>query len=335
MRNIPGSVLVTGGAGFIGSMTTSMLLEAGAHVRVLDSFLFGSDHMPQHDNLDLIQGDVRNTSDVYAAMDGVDAVVHLAGIVGEPACKINDQTSLTTNIISNLNVLECMTSKYSNLCSRLVYVSSCSVYGNVAGMYDQVDERTPPMPLSEYAAAKLEAERMIFDYAARDPRFIPTIVRLTTIFGWSLRPRTDLVTNMFALRGMRGEPIKIFGGGNQFRSLIHVSDVAGAVMAVLGAPLYATDRQIFHIGEETNNVTVKEIAEIVKDVLPDTQIEMVPGQLTDRRDYKIDCTKIKNALNWKAKYSVRDGVVDFVENARKSNLDLTSDRYRNDTYAYK
>jgi nucleoside-diphosphate-sugar epimerase len=124
-------------------------LKVGGKVRVLDSFLFGADHLPKHDKLELMQGDVRNATDVYKGLEGVDAVVHLAGIVGEPACAINDAASITTNIISNLTLLECMNTKYASLASRLVYMSSCSVCGNVQNMYPPVNESTPPMPLSE------------------------------------------------------------------------------------------------------------------------------------------------------------------------------------------
>ena len=329
-------ILVTGGAGFIGSVLVNLLSEKGFDVRVLDSFLFGSSHISDVKNVDLMHGDVRDASAVCAALDGVDAVVHLAGIVGEPACNVDRTANLSTNIISNKLLFEAMTNKFADNVNRLIYVSSCSVYGNVQGMYDAVDESTPTMPLSTYAAAKLESERMLFEYAALNSTFSPTVLRLTTIFGWSPRPRADLVTNAFALNAMKGRPIPIYGGGGQYRSLIHVHDVASAVLAVLESPRYAVDRQIFHVGDENNNKTVAEIAELVKKVVPETVIKHMDGMPADRRDYRIQCNKICNALHWQARFSVEDGIRDFVDNARKSNLDLDDPlKYRNDKIVYK
>lgn len=332
MRNI----LVTGGAGYIGSAVVDELLARGHKPVVFDSFLWGDSGLDKNrDKIEVINGDVRNSADLVYALEKVDGVIHLAGIVGAPACSNNPLAHYTTNVESTRTLVNCMTDPELKLVKDIVFCSSCSVYGNTAGMFDEVNENTPTMPLSEYAEGKLRAEQIIFDKAKENPHFSPTIMRLTTIFGWSLRPRLDLVTNLFAYKALKEKKITVNGDGMQYRSLIHVRDVANGLVTALLAPRYVRDRQVFHIGEETNNVTVKGIAELVKKYLPDTDIQFLEQAETDRRDYKISCTKIKNMLNWKAKYSVEDGIKELVEMMQDPNFDTENSNWRNNNFDYK
>lgn len=328
-------VLITGGGGYIGSAVVEKVLEKGHFPVVFDSFLWGRDSLSGLENrIELIEGDIRNSRDVIYALQDVDAVIHLAGIVGQPACTNNPLAHYTVNIESTRTLVDCMTDPMLRLVPDLIYCSSCSIYGNVAGLFEEVDENTPPMPLSEYADAKLKAEQIIFGKAEEVPHFFPTVLRLTTIFGWSRRMRLDLVTNLFAYKALRDGELTIFGDGSQYRSLIHVQDVADALVTALDAPRYLRDRQVFHVGEENNNVTVREIAEMVKDALPETKINFSGGADTDRRDYRIGCTKIKNGLNWKAKFSVRDGINDIIQNLKAGTIDPTDPKHRNDQTDY-
>ncbi|HTV71948.1 MAG TPA: NAD-dependent epimerase/dehydratase family protein [Rhizobiaceae bacterium] len=329
-------VLVTGGAGYIGSCVVELLIEKGHFPVVFDTFFFGKDQfMGREDQLQLIEGDIRNARDVSYALEGIDGVIHLAGIVGQPACAYNHKAHYTTNVESTHTLVNCMTDHEMDLVRDLVFCSSCSVYGNVAGMYEEVVETTPTMPLSEYAHGKLRAEHIILNKAKEMPQFSPTIVRLTTIFGWSPRPRLDLVTNLFAYKAVKGDEITIFGGGRQYRSLIHVRDVASALVTALEAPRYLRHGEIFHVGEETNNVQVRELADKVKALVPDARITFRDEEDTDRRDYKINCQKIKNALNWKAKYSVDQGLEEMIEKLRTQNWDFTQQRFRNVPFDYR
>ena len=317
-------VLVTGGAGYIGSATVSELLAKGHEVRVLDSMIWGDAALNKVMNqIEMMEGDVRNARDVAYAAEGMDACVHLAGIVGDPACRINSTAHYTTNVEATNTVVNVLTDPEAHLVRDFVFASSCSVYGNVAGLYDEVTETTPTGPLSAYADGKLRSEEIIRRKAAENPNFHPTILRLTTLFGWSHRPRMDLVTNLFAHKALTEGEINIFGDGKQFRSLIHVFDVARAIVAVLEQPRFKRDRRTFHVGDQRNNRTVAEIAERVAEYVPGTKVNYKPGEPTDKRDYKINCTKIRNAIGWERTMSVEDGIADVVENLKA--LDVTYD----------
>jgi len=269
------------------------------------------------------------------ALEGVDAVIHLAGIVGAPACAQSPKATFTTNVESTRTLVNCMTDPEVGLVRDLVFCSSCSVYGNVYGLYDEVHEGTPTVPLSEYAASKLRGERIIFDRAEQVPHFSPTVLRLTTIFGWSPRPRFDLVTNAFVERAYREGRITVYGGGQQYRSLIHVRDVASALVRAVESPRYMRDRQVFHVGDDANNVTVAEIARTVAHYLPDTRIEFPDEQAGDRRDYRINCQRIRNTLNWQARYSVAAGIEELVDRLREGAVDPAADAWRNDRFTYR
>lgn len=328
-------VLVTGGAGYIGCLVVDELLKRNHLPLVFDTFYWGKESLePVRDKIDIIEGDCRNSKDIIYALEGIDGIIHLAGIVGEPACLSNPKAHYTTNIESTRTLINCCTEAELDLVRDFVYASSCSVYGNVQGLYSEVTEDTSPAPLSAYASAKLRAEKIILDRAKKVPHFHPTILRLTTVFGWSLRPRLDLVTNLFAYRAWKEKKITIYGNGLQYRSLIHVKDVARALVATLEAQRFIRSGKIFHLGEESNNLTLKDLAEIVRAILPDTKIKTLKDKPTDRRDYRIDSRKFRNNVEWKAQYSILDGIKELVEKFETLNWDWESAKYRNGSYDY-
>ncbi len=328
-------VLVTGGAGYIGSLVVKEILERGHRPVVLDLLHWGKEGLASILNeATILEGDCRNSRDLVCALEGVDAVVHLAGIVGEPACKINYKANYTVNIESTRTIINCCTDPNLDLVKDFIFLSSCSVYGNMKGLFDEVTEETPTNPLSLYADGKLQSEKIIMDKAKALPHFRPTILRLTTVFGWSPRPRLDLVTNLFAYRAWKDGKITIFGDGMQYRSLVHVKDVARAVAHTLDAPRFMRAGKIYHIGEENNNKTVREIAETVKSFLPSTEIEFKEGAPTDKRDYRINCRRMKNIMGWRAKYTVERGVKEIIEKFDELNYDWESSNYRNDRFDY-
>ena len=329
-------VLITGGAGYIGNLVARKLVATGHEPVILDTFNWGREALEDiSSSAIIIEGDCRSSKNIIYALEGVDAVIHLGGIVGEPACKINYKAHHTINVESTRTLLSCMTNPHLDLIKDFIFLSSCSVYGNVAGLYDEVTEDTPTAPLSYYAEGKLLSEQIIWEYYRKCPHLSPTILRLTTVFGWSPRPRLDLVTNLFVYKALKEGKITIFGDGKQYRSLIHVDDVAEAVMKVFTSPRFMREGRLFHVGEESNNKTVAEIASIVKRVLPDTEIEFKTGQPTDRRDYRINCKRLQNVLGWKAKYSVEDGIVELADKLQNLEWDWESPKYRNNLFDYK
>jgi nucleoside-diphosphate-sugar epimerase len=269
-------ILITGGAGYIGSTVVQELSNKGHKLVVMDTFNWGRDALePLSNVIRIIKGDCRNSKDLIYALEQVDAVIHLAGIVGDPACKINFKAHHTVNVEATRTLVNCCTDPNLDLIRDFIFLSSCSVYGNVNGLYDQVTEENKPNPLSLYAQAKLQSEQIILKRAQEIPYFHPTILRLTTVFGWSPRPRLDLVTNYFAYKAWKDRKLTIFGDGMQYRSLISVKDVARAIAQILDTPRFMRDGKIFHVGEERNNKTIKEIAEIAKSILPKTEIEII------------------------------------------------------------
>ena len=328
-------VLVTGGAGYIGSLVVEELLSRGHRPVVFDLFNWGREAItPFEADVDLFEGDCRNSRDIIYALEGVDGIIHLAGIVGEFACQSNHKAHFSINVESTRTLINCCTDPELELVRDFVYASSCSVYGNVKGLYEEVTEQTPTAPLSDYAHAKLRSEQIILDKGRELAHFHPTILRLTTVFGWSHRPRLDLVTNLFAYHAWKKGVMTIFGDGSQYRSLIHVRDVARALVQTLEAPRYMRDGHIFHLGEETSNLTVRQIAEIVHKRIPSARIQLNDTTPSDRRDYRINCQKIRNTIGWQAGHTVEDGINELVDKFETMDLDWESWKYRNNNFKY-
>ena len=327
-------VLVTGGAGYIGTNVVEELLERGHRPVVLDTFYWGREPLQSFGSrVELVEGDCRNSRDVINVLEGIDAVLHLAGIVGEAACLQNPKAHFSTNVESTRTLINCCTDPELDLVRDFIYSSSCSVYGNTHGVYSEVREDTPPYPLSAYAHAKLRSEEIILARGREILHFHPTVLRLTTVFGWSQRPRLDLVTNLFAYRAWASGEIPIRGTGEQYRSLIHVKDVATAFVDALEAPRFMRDGRIFHVGDQSNNRTVMEIAETVKALFPKTTIRRTAGP-TDRRDYYINCQRFQNLTGWRPKQTVEDGIAEMFGKFEELDWDWEDERFRNSSYAY-
>lgn len=328
-------VLVTGGSGYIGSLTVEELLKKGHQPVVFDMFYWGRQALqPYIEQVDIIEGDCRNSKDIIYALENIDAIIHLAGIVGEFACASNHKAHFSINVESTRTLVNCCTDPELDLVRDFIFASSCSVYGNVKGLYDEVTEETPTAPLSSYAYAKLQSEKILFDRAKEIQHFHPTALRLTTVFGWSNRPRLDLVTNLFAYKAWKEKKIKVFGDGEQYRSLIHVRDIARAFVETLEAPRFMRSGKIFHLGEENNNMSIKQIAQTVKKFIPDTEVEFSTSKPTDRRDYRINCQKLKNTIGWKAEYSVEDGVQEMIDQFNTLDWNWDDKRFSNSSFEY-
>lgn len=270
-------ILVTGGAGYLGSVLSQKLLEKGYQVRVIDALWYGKEPIKDclsNDNFELVQEDIRNLISTVKSMDKIDAVIHLASIVGMPASSIEPRTSEEINYLATKNIAE--------LCelheiSTYIFASTCSVYGSQPNSL--ITEKSPLDPLDFYSHQKFKSERAI-GWLNRSP----TIFRFGTLFGLSPRMRFDLVINLFIAQALKEKKITVFGG-EQYRPFLHVADAADALIYALEKNLTGTYNVI------SENYRIKEIAEKISNV---TGCEInFSNEQPDKRNYKVSSEKIE------------------------------------------
>lgn len=295
-----GLVLVIGGAGYIGCSLVRRLLEEGRRVRVLDNAVYGLEPIQDllhHPNLDYMDGDSRNIQDVVKAMRQVSSIVHLAAIVGDPACELDHKTTIEINYAATRMLIE-IAKGYG--VERFLFASSCSVYGAT----DEImDENSTVEPVSLYGKTKVSSEEALIESVTVN--FHPVIMRFATVFGLSNRPRFDLVVNLLSAKAKQDGRITIFNG-KQWRPFIHVSDLAEAIILLLNASLSAVSQEIFNVGDNRLNHTLADVAEVVQRVFPGTQIEH--SENADRRNYRVSFSKIEKRVGFRCRYTLEDGV---------------------------
>lgn len=295
------SVLVIGGAGYIGSALLPKLLDGGYRVRVLDLMFYGTDPIApvlDHPNLELIEGDLRHVESVVTAMRGMDAVVHLGAIVGDPACNLDEELTIAVNLRATQMIAD--VAKASGI-RRFLFASTCSVYG--AG--NQIlDESSPAQPISLYGRTKLAAERGLRRMS--DENFYPTICRFGTIYGFSGRTRFDLVINLLTAKA-RTEGVITVHGGDQWRPFVHVDDAALAVYELLTAPFEVVGDQTFNVGSNAQNMTIADVGRLIKEIVPDAELSIDLDD-TDKRDYRVNFDKITKAVGFEPQWTVESGI---------------------------
>lgn len=303
-------VLVTGGAGYIGSILVEQLLEQGYKVKVLDRFLFGRDSLSfcfDTPEVEFIYSDLQNEREIDRYLSDVDAVVHLAGLVGDPSCAVDQEFTRQSNILTTRNLYRAVLKAEI---PRFVFASSCSVYGfSEAIAY----EDGPTNPVSIYAETKLESEHDIL--SALSDRCCATILRFATVFGHSYRPRFDLVGNRFVAQAIDTGKISVHGG-SQFRPFVHTRDIVRAIVKVLEAPTDKVHGQIFNVGDQNVTFSIQGLAEVVQSVLSNKypiQLNIESG-ITDPRSYVVCFDKIKNVLGFSASVSLEQGVTEIAQN---------------------
>jgi nucleoside-diphosphate-sugar epimerase len=295
-----GPVLVIGGAGYIGCWLVRRLLEEGQRVRVLDNAVYGLEPIRAllaNPRLDYQNGDCRNIQDVVKAMRGVSSVVHLAAIVGDPACEIDHTATIEINYAATRMLVE-IAKGYG--VERFLFASSCSVYG-ASGEF--MTEASPVKPVSLYGETKVASERVLME--AADDLFHPVLLRFATVFGLSNRPRFDLVVNLLTAKACQDGVITIYNG-EQWRPFVHVKDLAEAMILILNAPLCDVSRQVFNVGDNRLNLRLSEMAATIKHVIPETIVESVEN--SDRRNYRVIFDKIEKCLGFQCRYTLEDGV---------------------------
>lgn len=298
-------VLVTGGAGYIGSVLVRQLLAKNFKVRVLDSLKFGGDALYEvmlHPNFEFIHGDVRNPDDVSKALAGVEAVAHLAAIVGDPACKKYSEEALQTNWEGSVALFN-MAEKAG--VKRFVFASTCSNYGKMENPDSFVVETSELKPVSLYAELKVKFEKFILEEKKNSP-MCSTSLRFSTVYGFSPRIRFDLTVNEFTRNATINGQQEIWGA--QFwRPYCHVEDLARAVVLVLESEESKVKANVFNVGSTEENYNKGMIISEVCKVVPNVVVEYVESA-EDPRDYRVNFDKIKNELGYTITKTVPDGV---------------------------
>jgi len=308
-------VLVTGHKGYIGTILVPMLLEAGHELVGMDSDLYrGStfgDNMP---SIPEIEKDVR---DVEAKdLEGFEAVLHLAGLSNDPLGNLNPDLTRLINHEATVHLGEL--AKKAGV-SRYIFSSSCSNYG--AGGDNWLNEESAFNPVTPYGVSKVKSEQGLA--ALADDNFSPTFLRNATAFGVSPRLRFDLVLNNLTAWAFTTGRVFIKSDGTPWRPIVHIEDISRAFLAALEAPKEAVHNEAFNVGRNEDNYQIRELADMVKDIVPNCKVEYAEDAGPDLRCYRVDCSKILRVLpEFKPQWSARKGVQELYDAYKAVGLTL-------------
>lgn len=308
------SVLITGGAGYVGHVLTPQLLADGYRVTVYDTFYFGA-HLPKDPNLKLVEGDIRDAGRFEEAVKGHDAVIHLACISNDASFELDERLSTTINYDAFEGLV--LAAKQAGV-KRFIYASTSSVYG-VSDAPD-VTEDHPLVPLTLYNKFKGLCEPILFKHQTRD--FVCTTIRPATVCGYSPRCRLDLSVNILTNHAVNKGKITVFGG-SQLRPNLHILDMVDAYRTFLKADDAKIAGEVFNCGYQ--NHSIMDIAKIVKRVVQEEfpekgDIEIVRTETDDNRSYHVNSDKIGRVLGFRPKRTIDDAVRDLCAAFRRGDL---------------
>lgn len=302
------SILVTGGAGYVGSGLLRDLLLDGYHVTCVDKLMFGGDSLLgiwHNQNFRFIKCDINN----WGAFDKVlttynfDAVIHLAAIVGDPACSIDSALAIRTNWDSTKWLLDkCIEIGIP----RFVFASTCSNYGKMPNPDSYVNEESPLAPVSLYAELKVKFEEYMLKEIKKHEQFYPTSLRFSTVYGLSPRMRFDLTVNEFTKDLAMGKELVVFGE-KFWRPYCHVKDFSNAFITVLRASSDKVSYNVFNVGDTSENYTKQMLVEEIIKIIPNANIKYIQKN-EDPRDYRVNSDKIRRELDFKVTMHVSDGI---------------------------
>ena len=313
-------ILITGGAGYVGSLLTEDLTNRGYEVTVIDLMIYGEEVLKKKKNLHIFKGDIRDQNLLKKIIPGHEVIIHLACISNDPSFELNPTLGKSINLDSFLPLVEI--SRKSNV-KRFIFASSSSVYG--IKMEKDVHENMSLNPLTDYSKYKMECEKILLKYKSKE--FVPIVIRPATVCGYSPRQRLDVVVNIFANLGFNNREIKIFGG-NQLRPNIHIKDMIDAYLILIEADDNKVSGEIFNAGYE--NISVLDLAKLTKNVLGD-DIKLKNIDSNDNRSYHISSKKIKNLLKFSPKYTIKNAIEDLKDAFEKKLLpnSLEDEKYFN------
>ncbi len=303
-------VLITGGAGYLGSVLTRHLLNEHHEVRVLDSLVHGpQDHLSDLaavKEFEFIEGDIRDVDVVRSALCGIDAVVHLAGIVGDPACAKEPELAQEVNFDASIKLHSLAVSADVK---RFLFASTCSNYGRMLDATGYVNEKSELRPVSLYARSKVEFEQYLLAKCEHGlpPTGMPILLRFATLFGTSPRMRFDLTVNEFTRDLLQDRELVVYG--EQFwRPYVHVHDAARAILLALEAPAEDVGGEVFNVGDTSENYKKGQLVSMICDAVGgELEIERVKKD-EDPRDYRVSFDRIKETLGFEITRTVPQGI---------------------------
>jgi nucleoside-diphosphate-sugar epimerase len=302
------TTLVTGGSGYIGALLVQELREAGREVRVLDSLLHGQEDIAaeqEQAGVEVIRADVRDDDARKRALSGAEAVVHLAAIVGDPACALDPKVSDDVNVQATRALV---TDANDAGVERLVFASTCSNYGRMADPNVPITEEGELRPVSLYAEQKVGMEQLILGGGAGATK--PTCLRFATVYGVGRRMRFDLTVNEFTRELWADRELEVFG--EQFwRPYIHVRDAARAVRTVLEAPAEQVAGMVFNAGRSGENYRKLDLVQEIGKQIDRGKVSYVHRD-EDPRDYKVSFEKIRAQLGFETLMMVPDGIAEII-----------------------
>jgi nucleoside-diphosphate-sugar epimerase len=319
-------IAVIGGAGYKGSILVPKLLDRGDDVVVYDLMLYGSEGLPEHERLEVIDGDIRDLDAYREAIDGADVVINLACISNDPSFELDPHLSREINYEAFEPMVKATVEAGV---PRYIYASTSSVYG--VSDAPEVTEEHPLVPVSDYNKYKGMSEPHLLKYESDS--FTPVIIRPATVCGYSPRQRLDLTVNILTNLAVNTGKITVFGG-DQKRPNIHIEDITDLYVDLLDRPAEQISGETFNAGYE--NFTVRELADQVKRVVEEEFPDRAPIEITttpsdDPRSYHVSSRKIAEKLGWTPKRSIEDAVRDLCHAFRDGRLpnSLDDDRYFN------
>jgi nucleoside-diphosphate-sugar epimerase len=324
------SVIVTGGAGYVGSVLVRALIKEGYEVICIDNLRFGGkslDSVRGNPGFSFIGVDITNYEQVDAVMDKFRcyAVVHLAAVVGDPACKLEPDLARRTNLEASIHLME---RAVKCRIPRFIFASTCSNYGKMKEPGGYVDEKSSLDPISLYAKLKVEFEDVILKRIDKNELFSPTALRFATVYGLSQRMRFDLTVNEFTKELALGRELVVFG--EQFwRPYCHVSDFSKAIILTLKAPRDKVAYNVFNVGDTDQNYTKKMITGELMRRIPEARIKFVHRE-EDPRDYRVRFEKINRELGFRITKTVPEGIDEILAALRAGEIENPDDqRYYN------